>query len=60
MLPDWMIDAINKQEQEQRQQAEARRPHVEIPVPPEDWRPYPEDQQEESNRGVITFNIWGN
>jgi hypothetical protein len=58
MLPDWMIDAINKQEQEKREQEEAQRPRLEVPVP-EDWRPYPEDKKEESSRGVITFNIWG-
>jgi hypothetical protein len=55
MLPDWMIEEINKQEQAQQEQ----RPRLEIPVPPEDWRPYPEEKREKSNRGVITFNIWG-
>lgn len=52
MLPDWMILEIQKQEQAKQEQ---ERPRMEIPVPPQDWRPYPEDKKEESNRGVIVI-----
>lgn len=54
MLPDWMIAEIKKREQEKDS-----RPQLDLPVPPEDWRPYPEEKKEESGRGVVTFNVWG-
>lgn len=53
MMPDWMIDAIEQQEQEQE------RPRLEIPIPPEDWRPFPEPKEEAPTRGVVTFDVWG-
>lgn len=53
MIPDWMADQLNKEAQVQSEE----RPRLEIPVPPQDWRPYPEEHKEEerSDRGVTQW-----
>ncbi len=54
MLPDWMIEQI---ERERREREERQRPRVEINAPPP---PAPNKREEQSEkRGVVQIQVWG-
>jgi hypothetical protein len=53
MLPDWMIEELEKN----RRDEQADRPRLELELPhPEPWSPGPDDQ-DEGERGVVTLQI---
>jgi hypothetical protein len=53
MLPPWMIEEIRRREEEAERAREEQRPRIEIPVPPSDWRPFPESQEPEQTGGRV-------
>jgi 16S rRNA C967 or C1407 C5-methylase (RsmB/RsmF family) len=53
MLPDWMIEQIDKE----RREREERRPRLEINAPPPPARK--EEELEREKRGVVTIQVWG-
>lgn len=54
MLPDWMIEQI---ERERREREERQRPRLEINAPPS--IPSEKLPEEKEKRGVVTIQIWG-
>ena len=51
MLPDWMIDALKREEQRRQ---EEQRPQVEISIPlPQTEKKH----EEEPRRGVVTIQV---
>lgn len=57
MVPGWMIEEMEKREEEWLRREDAARPRLELPLPPP---PAPREQNEAPVGGnVITIQIWG-
>lgn len=54
MLPDWMIEEIEKA---RREREERRRPALELEIPGADRRVPPARDEGEAERGVVTIQI---
>lgn len=55
MLPDWMIEEI---ERDRREREDGARPRLELEVPNDERRTPAAQDEGEAERGVVTIQIW--